>query len=372
MQPLIALLGRRDEPTDGVADYCNYLGRAMATHGFEMKYAHLSWNKDGWLQSLWKLVRDSKAWNGTWVLLQYTALAWSRRGFPLGIVLSLAILRLRGARCGVVFHEPAAVGPTRLLGRFRCGYQNLVIRTLHHFSRKSFFTVPLNTVSWLPSGDLHSTFVPLGPNIPENLTSRSHTRNSTHASKTVVVFCVSESPYGEREIKDIAFAMRIAASGGTKLRAVFVGRGTLELKSVIDRSFSETQIEVSNRGVCDADEVSRIFSEADAMLAVRGRLYLRRGSVLAGLACGLPIVAYGGAATERIIEEAGITLVPFGDCQALGSAVRDIVSNDALWQEMHKRSVYVQQKYLSWNVIAAEFARVLNARESLNENPTVF
>jgi glycosyltransferase involved in cell wall biosynthesis len=359
MQPVVALLGRRDLPTDGVADYCAYLGQAMVNYGFEMSTSRISWDEVGWLQSLRKLFHDSKAWSGQWTLLQYTALAWSRRGFPAGILVSLLILRLRGARCGIVYHEPAAIGPANLIGRFRNGFQNIVIKTLYRFSHRSFFTIPLNAVAWLPSDDHHSTFVPLGPNIPENLVSQRKAQNSTDVRKTVVVFCVSESPYGEREINDVSIAMRVAASTGIKLRAVFVGRGTSEMKNVIDRCFSETPIEVCNRGLCAAAEVSRIFGNADAMLAVRGKLYLRRGSALAGLACGLPIIGYGEATTETIIAEAGIKLVPFGDSQSLGLALRDILSDEVLWQEMHEKSVHVQQTYLSWNVIAASYARSL-------------
>jgi glycosyltransferase involved in cell wall biosynthesis len=362
MQPVVALLGRRDMPTDGVADYCAYLGQAMVKYGFEMSSSRISWDEAGWLQSLRKLFHDSRAWSGQWTLLQYTALAWSRRGFPAGILLSLLILRIRGARCGIVFHEPTAIGRATLIGRFRNGFQNMVIKTLYRFSHRSFFTVPLNMVAWLPSNDHRSTFVPLGPNIPENLAIRSKPQTLADVSKTVVVFCVSDSPYGEREINDVSRAMRVAASNGVKLRAVFVGRGTSEMKNLIDHCFSETQIEVRNRGLCDAAEISRIFGDADAMLAVRGKLYLRRGSALAGLACGLPIVGYGDAATESIIAEAGITLVPFGDCEALGLALRDVLSDEALWQAMHEKSIHVQQTYLSWNVIAAQFARVLEAQ----------
>ena len=35
-QLVIALLGRRDEPTDAVEDYCRYLAEALATHGMDL------------------------------------------------------------------------------------------------------------------------------------------------------------------------------------------------------------------------------------------------------------------------------------------------------------------------------------------------
>jgi hypothetical protein len=355
----IALLGRKDVPADGIADYCAYLGQNLATRGIELNPVRVEWAERGWLWAVWDLWLRSQGWRGLWVISQYTAMAWSDRGFPVGALACIAILRAHGVRCAVLFHEPWGVSGPRAIDKVRCGFQNWTVRTLHRFTEKSIFTIPLNTVSWLPVNDTKCVFIPLGPNIPENLANRNAFQERNGSEKTVVVFCISEQPYGEREINDVAAATRAAASGGTKLRVVFVGRGTAEAEPAIDLAFKGTGIEVCNRGTCEAPEVTRIFSEAHAILAVRGRLYLRRGSALAGLACGLPMVAYAGAAEGTIIEEAGVTLVPFGDQAALGSALRDILTDPALWQEMHEKNLRFQQRYLSWNVIATSYAAFL-------------
>jgi len=362
MPSLIALLGRRDEPTDGVTDYCDSLGRALSKHGVELQTARVSWDRAGWLRALWNLVRESLTWRGKWVVLQYTAMAWSRRGFPVGALVSLIILKLRGARCAMMFHEPYAISAPGMIVGIRVAFQNWTLRTLHHCSEKSVFTVPLHTVFWLPKGDAHSVFIPLGPNIPENLAHRSATGNHYRGGKTLAVFCVSEPPYHQREVADVSYAARSAAAQGIKLRVVFLGRGASEAKDEIDRAFQGTQIEVCNRGLCAPEEVTRIFAESDAMLAVRGRLYLRRGSALAGLACGLPIIGYAGWSEGTIIEEAGITLVPYGDQQALSVALFDVLTNADLWQEMHERSLRAQRKYFSWDVLAGSYADFFSGR----------
>lgn len=355
------MLGRRDTPADGVADYCAHLAHALGKRGIELRLSRVDWVEHAWLGALRDLFRESKVWHGKWILLQYTALGWSRRGFPVGALLALVILRLHGARCATIFHEPWGTTGPRRIDQIRCAFQNLTVRTLHRFSQMSIFTIPLNTVPWLPSVAQHSAFIPLGSNIPENLTNRSAIGGRNGALKTVAVFCLSDPPNRQREVNDISGALRVAANKGIQLRIVFVGRGTSEAKDEINLAFQGTQIEVCNRGLCDAEEVSRIFSESHAMLAVRGRLYLRRASALAGLACGLPIVGYDGAAQGTIIEDAGIALVPFGDREALGSALRDILVNPDLWREMHEKNLSIQQKCLSWNVIAAEFVRQLGA-----------
>ena len=102
----IALLGRQDMPTDGIADYCLFLARGLAPQGIELEQVRAPWAEIGWIGALRRLRHESAGWRGQWVLLQYTAMSWSRRGFPFGAVAVLAVLRGRGVRCAIVFHEP--------------------------------------------------------------------------------------------------------------------------------------------------------------------------------------------------------------------------------------------------------------------------
>ena len=99
-QKCIALLGRRDAPTDAIEEYCQYLGAALRVHDFELELARVAWPEDGWPEAMRELERQAHAWRGCWVLVQYTALSWSERGFPLRFLRVLRILRQAGARVG--------------------------------------------------------------------------------------------------------------------------------------------------------------------------------------------------------------------------------------------------------------------------------
>ncbi len=91
------LLGRRDEPTDGVADYCDMLRESGLAHGLSFESVQLPWAERGWNKALAELRRAAAGWRNRWVLLQYTTLAWSRRGFPFRAPRLLEILRaMRG------------------------------------------------------------------------------------------------------------------------------------------------------------------------------------------------------------------------------------------------------------------------------------
>jgi hypothetical protein len=60
----IALLGRLDQPTDGVRDYCSLLSQAFLRRGDRLDLAEVRWEDQGWFKSLWQLWKDSRAWNG--------------------------------------------------------------------------------------------------------------------------------------------------------------------------------------------------------------------------------------------------------------------------------------------------------------------
>src|SRR5260370_37667310 len=48
----VALLGRRDEPTDAVEEYCHYLGAALEAEGISLEFEHVPWCELGWREAL--------------------------------------------------------------------------------------------------------------------------------------------------------------------------------------------------------------------------------------------------------------------------------------------------------------------------------
>ncbi|HEY6267860.1 MAG TPA: hypothetical protein VIX11_06165 [Candidatus Acidoferrum sp.] len=83
-QRIIALLGRPDAPTDAVEEYCRYLGEALAAEDFDLTIERVAWRESGWRRAASTLRQRAQGWRGAWVLVQYTALAWSAR-FPAAI-----------------------------------------------------------------------------------------------------------------------------------------------------------------------------------------------------------------------------------------------------------------------------------------------
>jgi glycosyltransferase involved in cell wall biosynthesis len=363
MEEWIALLGRRDTPVDGVEDYCSFLGRALQPQNVALRQAHLAWVKNGWFATLRSLRAESATWRGRWVLLQYTTMAWSRRGFPFGALAAVSILRSRGVRCAIVFHEPFRQNGTRWIDLLRGTCQDLVIRRLYARADKAIFADPLANIPWLPEEASKAVFIPIGANIPEGRPNDASSQARNAKARTVAVFCLSDAPNRRRELEDIAHAMRFVEQKGLKARIVFVGRGTAEAKDEIEKLFDSGTVKVSNFGMQSADEVCRILSEADAMLCVRGPLYMRRGSAIAGLACGLPIIGYAGEAAGTPLEEAGVELVPYRNPEALGRALGRVLGEPSVLLELHQRSFSTQQRYFSWETIASKMVNALGRND---------
>ena len=74
-----------------VEEYCRYLAIALQTHGIQLEIRRVLWEIHGWPHSLEAPKLMATQWRDTWVLVQYIALAWSRRGFPQEVLLTMKI-----------------------------------------------------------------------------------------------------------------------------------------------------------------------------------------------------------------------------------------------------------------------------------------
>jgi glycosyltransferase involved in cell wall biosynthesis len=362
---IVMLLGRPDAPTDALEDYCNFLGRALERAGQPNEIQRVPWAERGWLAGLGWLWRESRAWRGRWVLVQYTALVWSRRGISLPVLAVLWILRFRGARVAIVFHDAVPYGGGRWVDRIRRAVQIWVMRREYGWADCSIMTVPVASVAWLPSSRRKAAFVPVSANLSgtctpsKNCAPRSEVGRG--ARKTVAIYGVTGAPGLHRDVEVIAHAVRRAAGLVPNLRLLVIGRHAEDAAASLHAALAGTQVEVEFHGVLPADEVERRLSEADTLLFVRGGISSRRGSALAGIVCGLPVVAFQGPETGPPVTEAGVLLAKEGDRDALGDALARVLNDDALRAELSARSFAARDKYFSWNVIGANLLQVLRS-----------
>jgi glycosyltransferase involved in cell wall biosynthesis len=358
-EPIVALVGRRDEPTDGVADYCAWLGGAVGDFGYRLETVRLEWPERGWRAAHADLREMSEAWRGRWVLLQYTTLAWSRRGFPGRTPRILSVLRKSGVRCGVVFHDFGPLAGSGIVGSVRENYQLRVLKRLYERADRAIFTVPIENIPWVPSQHEKAIFIPVGANCPER---PSVIPAVTGGAKTIAVYSVTGGANILSEVAEIGFAVKRASRVAGHLRLVVAGRGSQEAEAALRAEFAGTSVQLDTLGLLPAEDMSRTLAESDVLLFVRGQISSRRGSAIAGIACGLPVVCYAGPDTAWPITEAGILPVPMGDRDALASALERVLTDDALRATLAERSRRAYAQYFSWHAIAARYADVLGQR----------
>jgi glycosyltransferase involved in cell wall biosynthesis len=358
----VALLGRRDEPTDAVEEYCRYLGAALRPHGFALELARVPWQGRGWSAALRELRGQSPSWRGALVLIQYTALAWSSHGFPFRFPHVLRILRAAGARVGVVFHDVEPYAGRRLVDRLRRSVQLRAMREALRLADVAVLTVPAEKLSWVPPGCRNDVFIPVGANLPvPEVAAEPRPRSAGHIS-TVAVFGITGGEAGRRESEVITEAVRLAAICIPKLRLVAFGRHADDNEYFLWEGLRDVAVDVQVSGVLPSEEVTRRLSSSDVLLFVRGHISSRRSSAIAGIACGLPVIGYSGPETAAPITEAGVVLVSPTEKDGLGEALVRVLSEREYRTSLAERSRRAYEQYFSWKAIAAQYAEAIRGK----------
>ena len=353
----IALLGRRDEPTDAIEEYCHYLDNALRSQCFQLEIRRVPWEICGWPDALHALELQAERWRGTWVLVQYTALAWSRRGFSWRVLRVLKILKSAGARVGIVFHDVEPYMGSRLVDSVRRTVQIRTMRRILTMSNVAVFTVPLERVSWLAAIPSNATFIPVGPNLPIPFATAA---DSAQHPPTIGVFSITGGQQGARETEMILGAVRHASLFLGELRLSVFGRHAELREGHLRAGLKDLSVELSVDGVIEPKLVVQKLSACDVLLFVRGGISSRRSSAIAGIACGLPVIAFPGSETAPPITDAGVVLVPVEEPEQLNRVLVSVLSDAEYRAALAARSRAAYRSHFTWPSIAARFCAMLN------------
>ena len=355
---IIAVVGRRDEPTDAVEDYCRFLGNALRDLNATFVFKRVAWQERGWVASLAELRRLATGWRHNWVLLQYTALMWSRRGFPSPFLLVVGVLKACGVQVAVVFHDQGPFGGVRMVDRIRRGCQRAVMRWACWLSDAVILTYPREHAHWLPTSRTKAVSIPIGANVPAccmPLLSKA----GGAGSKTITVFGITDSGNISREVADIAGTVRLAAERMGSVRLLTLGRGSKESEPRIRKQLEGSPVEFRALGILPPEEVSRVLASSDVSLFVRGPINTQRGSAIASIAAGVPLVTYSGGTLPLPLAEAGVLGVPSGDSGKLAEAAVRVLADPELGSDLRQRSRRAYPKHFAWEAVAGRFLEVL-------------
>jgi glycosyltransferase involved in cell wall biosynthesis len=367
----VAILGWRDEPTDAVLEYCEYLRDALKQQRIVLELFRVRWPELGWRRALKELREKAAEARGACFILQYTALNWSRRGFSWRAVSVLRILKKSGARCAVMFHDSGGYPGSRLVDRLRRFVQIRVMQGLVRLADVAIVNVPPENLRWLPAGSRKTVFIPVGANLPSPERISPLPKTAEIRPPAIAVFSLSEGRVGEEEVRAIADGVSYVAEKLGLVRLVVLGRNSEANEPLLRKALAKARTEVVVHGLVAAEDVTRLLQSCDLMLFVRGPISSRRGSAIAGIACGLPVVASEGWETGRPITEAGVVLVPAGARDEFGPALVRVLSDEAYRESLAERSRQAYLHHFSWSVIAAQYLEALRGIRSLTKLPNV-
>jgi len=359
-QRWIAVLGRRDEPTDALEDYCRRLASALEETLEEKRCSlelfRIAWAEQGWpraLRDLDKAVVDRKA---SWALVQYTALSWSSRGFPNRFVGLIRRLKRAGMNVAIVFHDPFPFAGFRLRDRLRRRVQLAVMSRSARLADRIITTISPDCVPWMQTDSIarKATLVPVGSNL---CAPPPYDKSSLQQPPVVAVFGVTERQREEALL--IATVVSHAAEQAVPLRLVVFGRGAKLAEQTLSESLRGSPVQLAVFDVLNSAEAGALLANSDVQLFVRSGLASNRGSAIAGIVCGLPIVGFAGPETSFPITEAGVRLVPLGNAEELTRELLAVLQDEKLHESLCQRSREAAGRHFSWKRIAERYLAAL-------------
>jgi glycosyltransferase involved in cell wall biosynthesis len=353
----IALLGRKDEPTDALEEYCRYLGSALKVYDIHLEITRVSWETCGWPKALRDLKLQAGRWNGDFVLIQYTALGWSSRGVPWRVPHVLKILKSAGARVAIVFHDVEPYSGYRMVDSVRRFIQVRTMRGALSMADLAVFTVPLERISWLEAVPAHTVFIPVGPTLPVPFSFSPRLQDET--TPTIGVFSITGGQQGAHETEVILAAVRYASQALGRLNLSVFGRHAELREAKLRSGLQDLPVHLSIDGVVAPEQVVQKLSACDVLLFVRGGISSRRSSAIAGIGCGLPVIAYSGSETAPPITDAGVVLVAPDQPHQLETALVRVLSDADYRNGLAVRSRATFQAHFAWPSVAARFASLL-------------
>ncbi len=243
----------------------------------------------------------------------------------------------------------------------RCGgareyCRRRVFRQLYALSELAIFTVPVNLVPWLPLHREKATFIPVGANCPEGVPSA---RDDTRVAKTVAVYSITGGTRALIEADGLGSALRRASSSVGQVHVVLCGCGSRQAEQLLLGELAGADVRLETFGLLRPEKVSRTLSAADVLLFVRGHISSRRGSAVAGIACGCPS---SGIRAQKLRGQSRKRAFP-QFLSAIGRPLRPRWKRSFLTVCIADRRPNTAQKsYFSWLSIAERFAAELRLR----------
>jgi glycosyltransferase involved in cell wall biosynthesis len=287
------------------------------------------------------------------LFLQFNQFSYGRLGF--NPVLPWTVRRIKRAlprtRIAWMAHEEF-VPPTSLKRRLMRTWQRGQFWALG----RAADVIALSTSSWVgkfrpwfPGTPMHH--LPVGSNIPRAPMTRHAARRRLGLVDDCFVLGYFGSIRGSRHLAPVREALgRLHRASGGRALLLYIGHHGADLARSLDG------LPMRDAGPLPAEEVSRHFSAMDLYLApfVEG-VSTRRGSFMAALQHGLPVVATRGAQTDAVFldhDGRALDLAPETDAAAFAGAAERLFRTPGRRQGLARAGRALYDARFDWAVLA--------------------
>jgi glycosyltransferase involved in cell wall biosynthesis len=352
VKPWLVLTFAPGHVNDGIGDFSSNLAEALgALHPTDVFVRHDSWRE---LEGI-----DPASVGG--VIVQYFPQAYLR-GDVRHLVRWLGRVRASGARVVTTVHEfwpPADGRLRRAAARFM--FRRL-LRTLARSSDRVVVTRPSALADLAeavrPIKEAGAVIIPVGASIrPPGERAPLPGEPVAKATPTRLIMFGQPAAMDAAVVSGVARWM--ASTPGVSLE--WVARSADEMRAARRAFGADPNARVTFSGGVPADELSRRLSAATIGLApnVNGTS-TRRGTFVAFLGHGLPVVATSGPNTgDDLLAAEPCLFAPEGDAAAFVTALDQLTADPARQAAMGRTARAFYDRTLAWPHIAAAYAALL-------------
>jgi glycosyltransferase involved in cell wall biosynthesis len=297
------------------------------------------------------VVRRLRAEDGrSALILQYNPFAFARWGFAPWLPAGLAALRLRRNRpfVGVMVHEPyVPMDSPRwvVLGI----WQRLQLAAVRACADVTFTSI----TAWedllrrsVPRGPVRH--LPVGSNFPDMRDSRAAFRSDLGVRDEELVAAALGRDHPSWMGSYVVAAANAIAASGKRVVLLALGASTPELPGL------DSAVRVERPGMLEAEELAGHLAAADLFLApLIDGISTRRGSVMAGLQHGLPVLGTEGPLTDAVLADTeAVRLAKVGRPDEFATAAARLAEDPEQRRGMGVAARHLYETQFDWPVVA--------------------
>jgi glycosyltransferase involved in cell wall biosynthesis len=340
---------KRDVRTDALSDHSAKLAEALRAYGEVADETLSPWDRR---------LRSADA-----VVVQYNPFSYGRWGFAPGLIAALWRLRLHRKRPRILLmvHEPYVPMTTWrlvLMGAWQRVQLRLIAAASDHvFCSTERFAEELRR--WRYSR--HISHLPVASNFPDMRRFRDAERERLGVTDDCLVIAMLGTGHPSRLPGHLEQAVLTVTGSRQGVTVLNLGDGATSLQGL------PTGVRVHEPGRQPAETVARKIASADLFLApFLDGVSTRRGSVMAALQHGVPVVATDGFITDDLLRRRhdALHLVPVDGAEGFANATVELALDSDRREALGRAGRALYEECLDWPVIARTLIETLDLHQT--------